>query len=566
MRARGWALIDLAKATGLSVRTCCTLQQGQGNVANYTRCCIAFGVPTGLADGNPSGRHLRLARWDDRRLVTILEGDALAELKKLPDRSVHCIVCSPPYFQMKVYAGGPGLGNKSSVGEYLDNLVVIFCECVRVLADTGSLWIVIDDSYDAKGLLQVPALLAQRLRATGLILRQDITWDKMGKGLSSAQDRFRNTSERILWFVKRGRYYFDGKLIRAPHSSNPPNIENLRKRIERAAVLTTDEKATAISECSRLISEGRRFRLILRGDNTKNALAGVRSEASITKSLQRQGFHIILYHADGAMLSSTWYFATESDPVHPCVLPVPLAERCIKATCPPEGVVVDPFAGVASVGVAAKRLGRRFIGIEISPRYVKRAWARIIQTEPDREADVEGFRKTETTWYTDERLLAALDIVDLDPCAPRPGDERKVRARRFLTDEENGKAQSWQNPDGTAASVYMNCPYDDIDAWTDKLLSERGAGNVYKAIACLPDKSPGWFDKLWDAGCAYVKVGRLRFGGRTGSDFNDTALFLFGYSKEEIDALVVRLIACGIKRAKVIRYCEEILQSDAKSG
>ncbi len=65
MRARGWTLADLAKATGLSVRTCCTLQQGQGNVANYTRCCIALGVPTGLTDGNSSGRHLRLATWDD---------------------------------------------------------------------------------------------------------------------------------------------------------------------------------------------------------------------------------------------------------------------------------------------------------------------------------------------------------------------------------------------------------------------------------------------------------------------------------------------------------------------
>ncbi len=79
MRARGWTLDDLAKAAGLSVRTCCTLQQGQGNVANYTRCCIALSVPTGLADGNPSRRHLRLAKWDERRLrangSTVKESD-----------------------------------------------------------------------------------------------------------------------------------------------------------------------------------------------------------------------------------------------------------------------------------------------------------------------------------------------------------------------------------------------------------------------------------------------------------------------------------------------------------
>jgi hypothetical protein len=63
MRARGWMLADLAKATGLSVRTCCTLQQGQGNVGNYIRSCITLAIPTGLANGNPSGRHLYNAAW-----------------------------------------------------------------------------------------------------------------------------------------------------------------------------------------------------------------------------------------------------------------------------------------------------------------------------------------------------------------------------------------------------------------------------------------------------------------------------------------------------------------------
>ena len=58
MRARGWRLADLAKATGLIVRVRCTLQQGQGNVGNSTRCCIALDIPTGLAVCNPSGRHL----------------------------------------------------------------------------------------------------------------------------------------------------------------------------------------------------------------------------------------------------------------------------------------------------------------------------------------------------------------------------------------------------------------------------------------------------------------------------------------------------------------------------
>jgi hypothetical protein len=63
MRARSWSLVDLSAATGLSVRTCCTLQHGQGSVSNYTRVCIALGIPTGLAVGNPSGRHLYNSEW-----------------------------------------------------------------------------------------------------------------------------------------------------------------------------------------------------------------------------------------------------------------------------------------------------------------------------------------------------------------------------------------------------------------------------------------------------------------------------------------------------------------------
>ena len=63
MRARGWTLADLSAAAGLSVHSCCTLQQGDGNVGNYTRCCIALGIPTGLAVDQPSGRHLYNADW-----------------------------------------------------------------------------------------------------------------------------------------------------------------------------------------------------------------------------------------------------------------------------------------------------------------------------------------------------------------------------------------------------------------------------------------------------------------------------------------------------------------------
>ena len=88
MRARGWTLADLTAAippdeTGkrLSLRTCCTLQQGKGNVCNYQRACEALGLATGLAEGNPPGRHVRLATWGDPPVTGSLRTCPLTRMK-----------------------------------------------------------------------------------------------------------------------------------------------------------------------------------------------------------------------------------------------------------------------------------------------------------------------------------------------------------------------------------------------------------------------------------------------------------------------------------------------------
>lgn len=62
---------------------------------------------------------------------------------------------------------------------------------------------------------------------------------------------------------------------------------------------------------------------------------------------------------------------------HPCAFPVQLAARPILASCPPGGVVLDPFAGSATVGVACLKLGRVFLGVEKNPVYYKLACDRL---------------------------------------------------------------------------------------------------------------------------------------------------------------------------------------------
>lgn len=68
---------------------------------------------------------------------------------------------------------------------------------------------------------------------------------------------------------------------------------------------------------------------------------------------------------------------TSSRTDHPCPFPIELAERPILASCPPGGVVLDPFAGSCTVGVAALAHGRKFIGIEKNPAYVDDAIERL---------------------------------------------------------------------------------------------------------------------------------------------------------------------------------------------
>ena len=77
-------------------------------------------------------------------------------------------------------------------------------------------------------------------------------------------------------------------------------------------------------------------------------------------------------------LMSVWQLGFDRDDnEHPCAFPLDIAARPIESSCPPDGVVLDPFCGSGTTCVAAKMLGRRYIGIEISSDYVAIAKARL---------------------------------------------------------------------------------------------------------------------------------------------------------------------------------------------
>jgi site-specific DNA-methyltransferase (adenine-specific) len=93
--------------------------------------------------------------------------------------------------------------------------------------------------------------------------------------------------------------------------------------------------------------------------------------------------------ADGRQMKSVWRLVAppRSEKVlgtHPTQKPLALLERVITASSDPGDLVLDPFAGSGTTGVAAARLGRRFIGIDIDARYLELAVKRYIELQQTR--------------------------------------------------------------------------------------------------------------------------------------------------------------------------------------
>lgn len=254
--------------------------------------------------------------------VTLYLGDALEVARTLPAGVADCIVTSPPYFGLRDYGTEGQYGLEPSPAEYVEKLRMLFTELKRVLADDGSLWLNIGDSYYSgrgnpgphaddhkqgarrgfvrpldqpgaswakpKSLLGIPWMVASALQSDGWILRNAIVWRKLLAMPESVKDRLSSQYELVFLLVKRRFYHFDHNSVRGPAA----------------------------------------------GD--------------VWDDIPHSPF-------------SGGHFA---------VMPIVLAQRCILAGCKPGGTVLDPFSGSGTTGLAAQRTGRKYIGIDLNPEYL----------------------------------------------------------------------------------------------------------------------------------------------------------------------------------------------------
>ena len=298
--------------------------------------------------------------------IAVLVGDALGLLRTLPAGYARCCVTSPPYYGLRDYGVAGQIGQEDSPAAYITRLVEVFREVRRVLTDDGTLWLNLGDSYakarssgpqggsgeranrphaahasttevPAKNRLMIPARVALALQADGWWLRDEIVWHKPRTTPNPVKDRTVSAHEMIYLLAKRERYLFDWEAIEEP-AAYPGLVRNTRSAFHLQGDPTTDA--------------GKYGGRTITVRDTRRA----RSVWSISPSPYRDA-----------------HFAT---------MPLAIAERCVKAGSAAGDTVLDPFGGAGTTALAAQRLGRTALLIELNPAYAALAARRCGVPDP----------------------------------------------------------------------------------------------------------------------------------------------------------------------------------------
>ena len=294
----------------------------------------------------------------------VLEGDVREVLKTLDDESVQCGVTSPPYWGLRDYGVDDQLGLEPTPEEFVENMVGVFQEVKRVLRKDGTVWLNLGDSYSShkdcksppqtisnnnqheiekgksvtrdtkklkeaglknKDLVGIPWRVAFALQADGWYLRSDIIWNKPNPMPESVTDRPTKSHEYIFLLTKSPKYYYDHEAIKEKGSGRIPG----NKVPQKGAGMVGFEIRDGLLEAQQKPQDSRNKR-------------------------------------------SVWKITTKPyKEAHFATFPEELPETCIKAGTQKGDVVLDIFAGSGTTLRVASKLGRKGIGIELNPEYIK---------------------------------------------------------------------------------------------------------------------------------------------------------------------------------------------------
>jgi len=318
--------------------------------------------------------------WETKYINKILQGNSADILKDIPENSIHLVITSPPYFKQREYGGFQDeIGNETTVEEYVDNLLEVFDQCVRILKPEGSIVFNIGDTYKCSNLLLVPyrfALEAQKRETVKL--NNVITWVKKNPTPRQFKRRLVSSTEPFFHFVKTSNYYFDiDKWIEENNrklgktKSNTLIGQSYFELIEESD-LSSEQKDIARKELNETIKEVKQgkiagLRMKIRGIHAP-AFGGQEGGRQI--QLRNKGFTIIKIRGK-TIKRDVIETAVESirGRIHPAIYPEVIITQFLKLLTQPNNIVLDPFVGSGTTCVTAKKMNRRYIGIDINQKY-----------------------------------------------------------------------------------------------------------------------------------------------------------------------------------------------------
>jgi len=284
---------------------------------------------------------------------------------------VQTCVTSPPYYGLRSYLPETSQDKQDEIGleetpeEFINNLVDVFRHVRDILADDGTIWVNIGDSYASfrdgkatpdttrgdstgtlvpkgsarnrmastfadsdvkhKDLIGIPWMLAFALRADGWYLRQDIIWHKPNPMPESVTDRCTKAHEYIFLLSKSQKYFFDHEAIKEEAiGGTPGNVTHKGKTAYEA------------------------------GDEKMRTKMGLTEIGAVEKRNKRSVWSVNTKPYKGA---------------HFAVYPEKLITPCILAGSKFGDVVFDPFMGSGTTAAVAIKNGRQYMGCELNPNY-----------------------------------------------------------------------------------------------------------------------------------------------------------------------------------------------------
>ncbi len=290
----------------------------------------------------PQQLHMRIDNLDRTSFDAIIRplllcGDAARALKLLPDRSVQTVVTSPPYWSLRDYGIEEQIGRDDSLKGYIGSIVNTFEQIERVLRDDGTVWLNVGDSYTSGNRrYRAPD---RKNRARAMAVRPPTPEGLKPKDLIGVPWRLAFALQDAGWWIR-------SEVIWHKPNAHPESVR---------------DRPTKAHETVFLLSKNKDYYY------DHKAIKGPRDRR----------------------LRTVWEIPTE--PVkrvngqaddHPAMMPLSLARYCVAITSRNDSIVLDPYAGSGTTLLAARELGRQWVGVEINPAFADLIERRLGGHEP----------------------------------------------------------------------------------------------------------------------------------------------------------------------------------------